>query len=109
MKMITAIINKKDSSYVCESLRDEKIAFTKMASTGGFLRSGNVTLLIGVDDDMVDKTIEVIRTHCAQRMEPAPAMTDMSVSNGINLQGQLKVPVGGATVFVSNVELYEKM
>ena len=42
MKMITAIVNKKDAGEVCDALKDEKFAFTKMATTGGFLKAGNV-------------------------------------------------------------------
>ncbi len=107
MKMITAIVNKKDAGEVCDALAEEKYAFTKMASTGGFLKSGNVTLLIGTDDEKVDRALEIIKKHCAQRMEPMPSM----VSAGVPAFGYYKteVLVGGATVFVSSVERFEKM
>ncbi len=107
MKMITAIVNKKDAGEVCDALAEEKFAFTKMASTGGFLKSGNVTLLIGTDDEKVDRALEIIKKHCAQRMEPMPSM----VSAGVPAFGYYKteVLVGGATVFVSSVERFEKM
>ena len=53
MKMITAIVNKKDSSFVCDALRDAGIAFTKMASTGGILRhvreSSDKAFIIGTE------------------------------------------------------------
>lgn len=107
MKMITAIVNKKDASEVCDALAEEKFAFTKMATTGGFLKSGNVTLLIGTDDEKVDTAIDIIRKHCAQRMEPMPSV----VSAGVPAFGYYKteILVGGATVFVSPVERFEKM
>ena len=107
MKMITAIVNKKDAGEVCDALAEEKFAFTKMASTGGFLKSGNVTLLIGTDDEKVDRALEIIKKHCAQRMEPMPSMG----SAGVPAFGYYKteVLVGGATVFVSSVERFEKM
>ena len=50
MKMITAIINNNDSDAVCSGLRDGGFYFTKMSTTGGFLRSGNTTLLMGTED-----------------------------------------------------------
>lgn len=107
MKMITAIVNKKDASEVCDALAADGFAFTKMATTGGFLQAGNVTLLIGTEDERVDGAIELIRKHCAQRMEPMPSV----VSAGVPNFGYYKteVLVGGATVFVSPVERFKKM
>lgn len=107
MKMITAIINKKDSGEVCDALTEEKFYFTKMATTGGFLKAGNVTLLIGTEDDKVDEVIAIIKKHSAQRMEPMPSV----VNAGVPAFGYYKteVLVGGATVFVSPVERFEKM
>ncbi|MBQ8292010.1 MAG: cyclic-di-AMP receptor [Clostridia bacterium] len=107
MKMITAIVNRKDAGEVCDALTECSFAFTKMATTGGFLNSGNVTLLIGTDDERVDEAVEIIRKHCAQRMEPMASV----VNAGVPAFGYYKteVLVGGATVFVTNVEKFEKM
>lgn len=107
MKMITAIVNKKDAGEVCDALAEEKFTFTKMATTGGFLKAGNVTLLIGTEDEKVDRALELIKKHCAQRMEPMPSM----VNAGVPTFGYYKteILVGGATVFVSPVERFEKM
>lgn len=107
MKMITAIVNKKDANEVCDALADAKFSFTRMATTGGFLRAGNMTLIIGTDDERVEEAIGLIRKHCAQRMEPMPSV----VSAGVPAFGYYKaeVLVGGATIFVSPVERFEKM
>ena len=107
MKMITAIINKRDAGEVCDSLTEAKVTFTKMSTTGGFLRAGNATLLIGVEDEQVDEVVDIIRKHCAKRMEPVPAV----VTAGMPTFGYYKteVLVGGATVFVTDVERFEKM
>ena len=51
MKLITAVIGKKDLNPVCDALREAGYSFTKIPTSGGFLRSSNMTLLIGVDDD----------------------------------------------------------
>jgi uncharacterized protein YaaQ len=74
---------------------------------GGFLRAGNATLFIGVEDEQVDEVVDIIRKHCAKRMEPVPAV----VTAGMPTFGYYKteVLVGGATVFISNVERFEKM
>lgn len=105
--MITAIVNKRDAGEVCDSLAEAKFTFTKMATTGGFLKAGNVTLLIGMEDEKVEEALEIIRKHCAQRMERIPAV----VGAGVHAYGYYKteVLVGGATVFVTPVEHFEKM
>ena len=107
MKMITAIVNKKDANEVCDALATEKFTFTKMATTGGFLKSGNVTLLIGTEEERVDSALAIIKKHCAKRMEPMPE----TIISGVPTFGGYKteVLVGGATVFVSSVERFEKM
>ncbi|MBQ8685993.1 MAG: cyclic-di-AMP receptor [Clostridia bacterium] len=107
MKMITAIVNKKDAAEVCDALAEERFSFTKMATTGGFLKSGNVTLLMGVEDEKVEAAIEIIRKHCAQRMEPMPSVVGAGVPAFSYYKAE--VLVGGATVFVSPVERFEKM
>ncbi len=105
MKMITAIINRKDANAVCTALTDAKVAFTKVASSGGFLKTGNETLLIGADDERVKEIISIIRENSAKRMEPT---ADMVIPGNENF-GLKEVLVGGATVFVSEVSYYEKM
>ena len=109
MKMITAIVNKKDAGSVCDALTKEGYFFTKMATTGGFLKAGNTTLLIGTDNDKVTAAVEIIRKNCAQRMQMVPTMpSGEGGSRGFNYF-PTEVLVGGATVFVTDVEYYEKM
>lgn len=103
MKMITAIVNKKDSGEVCRSLTDAGFFYTKISSSGGFLRAGNVTLFIGTDDDKLDEILEVIKAHCSKRIEHIP----QSILHGAHTQ-MTEVLVGGATVFVSDVIKFEK-
>ena len=69
MKMITAIINKRDSGEVCAALTEAGYYFTRMSSTGGFLTGGNTTLLIGTPEERVPQAISIIREHCSRRTE----------------------------------------
>ena len=64
MKMITAIVNKKDVNEVGVALSEAGFEFTRMATAGGFLRAGNVTLLIGTEDEKVDDVLAIIRKNC---------------------------------------------
>lgn len=65
MKLIFAIINKIDDRPVIDALLTQQYRVTRIASTGGFLRKGNVTLLIGVQDDQVDAVMELLRQVCS--------------------------------------------
>lgn len=64
MKFIIAIIQGEYINEVIEDLMDNRIRITKIASTGGFLKKGNTTLLIGTDDDGVDRIVEIIERNC---------------------------------------------
>lgn len=61
MKMIIVIVKDADAEQVTQSLTANNFRVTRIASTGGFLRSGVVTLLIGVDDERVEAGIQVVR------------------------------------------------
>ncbi|MEW5938848.1 MAG: cyclic-di-AMP receptor [Chloroflexota bacterium] len=61
MKMIIVIVKDNDADKLTQALTAENFRVTRIASTGGFLRSGVVTLLIGVEDENVDAAIGVMR------------------------------------------------
>ena len=63
MKLIMAIINDADNDLVSQKLTDERYRVTFIASTGGFFRSGRSTLIIGVDDDRVEKALQLIKEN----------------------------------------------
>ena len=107
MKMLTAIVNKEDTGSVCRALTEAGFSFTKLATTGGFLMSGNTTLLIGTDDDKVDTVIETMRSKCCRRTEivPATATYGMAMANSYPLE----VTVGGSIIFVQDVVRFEKL
>jgi len=70
MKMIIAIIQDQDTEPVSKALTSMKFRVTQIASTGGFLRRGSATLLIGLDDDQVDTAIQIIRDTCSISSDP---------------------------------------
>ena len=107
MKLIIAIINKDDSSEVSGALTRERFSVTKLATTGGFLMSGNITLLIGTDDEKVDQAISIISTHSKSRTELVPSTATYGI--GITTSFPQEVTVGGATIFVVDVEKFIKV
>ncbi len=106
MKMLTAIINADDANTVIGQLMQQRFQVTKLATTGGFLRAGNVTVLIGLQDDQLDAALSTIREHCHKRTQFVP--TTAAFNAGMYHSLPVEVEVGGATVFVSNVERFEK-
>jgi uncharacterized protein YaaQ len=65
MKMIIAILRDMDTDCVTRALTAGKFRVTRIASTGGLLRRGVTTLLVGVDDEKVDAALEVMKENCA--------------------------------------------
>ncbi|WP_368251291.1 cyclic-di-AMP receptor [Enterococcus sp. 2201sp1_2201st1_B8_2201SCRN_220225] len=104
MKLIMAIVQDKDSNRLANEFIDANIRATKLSSTGGFLKAGNSTFIIGIDDDRVTEALELIKKTCQSRKQYVS--TPMSLD--ISLDGQVPYPVevevGGATVFVLPVE-----
>lgn len=70
MKLIIAILRDSDNDPVTHALVEHDFRVTMVASTGGFLRRGQTTLFIGVEDEQVEQALDVVRTACAPASEP---------------------------------------
>ena len=107
MKMIIAILNADDASTVVQNLMKNGFSVTKLSTTGGFLRAGNVTVLIGVDNSKVQDVIDIISTYSKSRKQLIPTTSEA----GINFYPSMpvEVTVGGATIFVLDLERFEKV
>ena len=111
MKMIIAIVQDEDASRLVSQLMKNGYGVTKLATTGGFLRAGNTTLLMGVDDTKLSSAMDIIEHVCKARKQVASAPTTMSGVSGMYAAASypVEVTVGGATVFVLSVEQFVKM
>ena len=109
MKLIIAIVQDEDASRLINQLMSEDYRVTKLATTGGFLRSGNTTLLVGVEDDKLDNTMKVIEKVCKSRKQMASAPSPISGTTGVYVPYPVEVTVGGATIFVLDVEQFKKI
>ena len=107
MKMVIAVVNSDDSNSVMRALTKAGYSATKLATTGGFLMMGNTTFLIGVDDEKVDDVISTISAHSKKRKQVMPASTNYGV--GMYDPLPIEVTVGGASVFVVDIERFEKV
>ena len=107
MKLVIAIVSSDDATNVQKALIKEHYQATKLATTGGFLMKGNTTYLIGAEDEKVPAIINVIGKHSKQRKKIIPN----SVINefGMLATSPVEVTVGGATIFVLDVEQFVKL
>lgn len=69
MKLIIAIVRDIDSEAVSHALTSANFRVTGVASSGGFLRKGRTTLLIGVEDGQVDAALQTIRDSVSPEKE----------------------------------------
>jgi uncharacterized protein YaaQ len=108
VKLVVAVIQDKDAHRLLGALTQAGFRATKLASTGGFLREGNTTLLVGVEDDQVDRVVNLIKNTCRAREQLATPMSPMGGPTDSYIPYPVEILVGGATVFVLNVERFEK-
>jgi uncharacterized protein YaaQ len=106
MKMVIAVVQDKDSGKLSQMLVKKGFRATKLASTGGFLRAGNTTFLIGTADEQVDQVIEIIRQSCKSRKQMVTPVSPLGSAVDTFLPYPLEVQVGGAAVFVLDVEQF---
>ena len=109
MKLIIAIVQDEDASHLISQLMNDGFGVTKLATTGGFLRAGNTTLLVGVDDDRFQAAMDVIEKVCKSRKQIAPSPASMVGMPGSYTPYPIEVVVGGATIFVLTVDQFIKL
>ena len=110
MKLIVAIVQDEDSGRLVSEMMEHGFGVTKLATTGGFLRAGNTTLISGVADEKLDEALGLIERICKSREQITASTTHMSGgSSGVFVPYPIKVTVGGATVFVLEVSQFLKV
>lgn len=106
MKLIIAVVQDKDTNRLTDALGGENFKTTKLATTGGFLKEGNTTLMIGCEDEHVDEALNVIRDNCSQREQMVAPISPMGGNADSYIPKPVKVEVGGATVFILPIEQF---
>lgn len=108
MKLVVAIVQDQDAGSLIVDLTEEEFRVTKLASTGGFLKAGNTTLLIGVDDEQVEDVIRIVEENCKTR-EITTSLLTVTMPGDTYIPYPLEVKVGGATLFILDVEQHIKI
>ncbi|MFS8651892.1 MAG: cyclic-di-AMP receptor [Caldibacillus sp.] len=108
MKLILAVVQDQDSGRLLNALVENNFRATKLATTGGFLKSGNTTLIIGTEDYRVDKALKIIKENCQARDQLVSSVSPIGGNPDSYIPYPVEVEVGGATVFVLPVERFEQ-
>ncbi len=108
MKLVIAIVNNDDANAVMNGLTEKGYSATRLSTQGGFLRVGNVTLLIGVEEKKVDDVVNIIGQFSSQRKKITPVNTTYIGETMLSTM-PIEVTVGGATIFVVDVEQFYKI
>ena len=110
MKLVFAIVSNDDGNLVMRELNKAGFSVTKMASTGGFLRAGNTTLLVGTEEESVQNAVDIISKNSMKRKQivftPEPFI-GAGASDFSSYPEEIET--GGATIFVVDVERFEKV
>jgi uncharacterized protein YaaQ len=105
MRLVVAIVQDEDADAAIRSLTGSGFRVTRLATTGGFLRKGNATLLMGADASRVPEAVRLLRATCREREELFMPSAVEAFPMGMAL-APFEVQVGGATIFVLNVRQF---
>lgn len=106
MKLVVAIVQDQDNNRLSNGLTKNEFRATKLASTGGFLRSGNTTFMIGVADERIPHLLDIIRENCRAREQMVAPVSPMGGNADSYIPYPVEVEVGGAIVFVLPIEQF---
>ena len=106
MKLIIAIVQDKDSHLLSDEFANANIRATRLSTTGGFLRAGSTTFLVGIEEERVEEVLSIIRENCESReqLTTPPVHLDTTLEAGMSMP--VPIRVGGATVFVVPVDSF---
>jgi uncharacterized protein YaaQ len=109
MKLVTAIVHNEDAATLVDALLEKEYRATRFNSSGGFLKQGNATIILGVEDDQVEDVLGIISANCHSRKQFVNPMPPIMEPGEFYMPYPVEVEVGGATVFVQPVERFERL
>ena len=108
MKLVLSIVNRDDSNALVDSLMRRGYRATVISTTGGFLREGNATILVGAEDDKVEEVLQLIKEGCHTRTQFVNPLPPVMEPGELYMPTPVEVQVGGATVFVMAVDSFHR-
>jgi uncharacterized protein YaaQ len=109
MKLVVSIVQREDAGSLIDTLTEKGYRATRINTAGGFLKEGNATVLVGVDDSQLDEVLALIKAGCNTRTQYINPLPPVMEPGEFYMPYPVEVQVGGATVFVLNVDRYERL
>lgn len=109
MKLVVAIVQDEDRKKLNEAFTKNGVRATRLRSSGGFMRAGNSTFLVGIENSKVDAVLDIIEEISSTRVQSIMAPPSYDFNFEMNLNYPIDVEVGGATVFVLDVDQFIKL
>lgn len=109
MKLVFAVVQGKDADSLRSGLMDAGYRSTQINSAGGFLRESNATFLVGVDDVQVEDVLRIVKQTCYTRTQYVNPLLPIMEPGEFYVPNPIEVQVGGAAVFICNVNRYERI
>ncbi len=109
MKAVVAVVQGQDTIKLGNALRQKNIPFTTIDSTGGFLRERNSTFMMGTSDDQLQRVLDVISANCHTRSEYVSSYPSAFDPAEFYMPRPIEVQVGGASVWILDVEYFEPL
>lgn len=104
MKLIFSIVHSDDAPGLLDALTRRGHRATRINTAGGFLKESNATILLGVQDPVVDEVLGIIQTNCQTRTQFVNPLPPVMEPGEFYMPYPVEVQIGGATVFVLDVE-----
>ena len=108
MKLLIGIVNNDDSNELLNEMNRSSFQATKLSTSGGFLKTGNVTFLVGVEDERVDELVSIFERCCSRRTQMVPTAPPF-IGEGFLSAAPVEITIGGATIFVIDMEKFIKL
>ena len=109
MKLVFAVVQGKDADSLLAALLEADYRVTLINSAGGFLQERNATLLVGVDDEQVEDVVRIVKQNCYTRTQFVNPLLPIMEPGELYIPNPVEVQVGGAAVFVCDVERHERI
>jgi uncharacterized protein YaaQ len=109
MKLVIAVVQGQDADALLQALGAANFRLTIIDSVGGFLRERNVTMLIGVEDARLEELWRIINATCHTRVDFITPYTPALGPGDMYLSQPVEVQVGGATIWVLEIERFEPL
>jgi uncharacterized protein YaaQ len=109
MKLVLAVVQAEDAGGLLAQLTERGFRSTRIKTAGGFLHETNATVFLGVDESQVDEVLGIIRENCTTRRQQVEPVASVLEPGELMLAYPVEVEVGGATVFVMDVNRFERI